>query len=64
MSAAGGMDLDATAGGELETPYIIKAHMENGELKFAMTPRPVPPPGDKKADKKPDEKPEAEARKK
>ena len=34
--------------GELETPYTIKAHMEDGELKFAMTPREVPPAEQKK----------------
>ncbi len=34
--------------GELETPYTIRAHMEDGELKFAMTPREVPPAEQKK----------------
>ncbi len=34
--------------GELETPYTIRAHMENGELKFGMTPREVPPAEQKK----------------
>jgi ATP-dependent Clp protease ATP-binding subunit ClpC len=49
--------------GELETPYTIKAHVQDGELKFAMTPRPVPPADDKKGGKK-SETPEAETRKK
>ncbi len=38
--------------GELETPYTIKAHMEDGELKFAMTPREVPPAEKKDTAKK------------
>jgi len=49
--------------GELETPYTIKAHVQDGELKFEMTPRPVPPAEDKRGGKK-SETPEAETRKK
>ncbi|MGE3173506.1 MAG: ATP-dependent Clp protease ATP-binding subunit [Planctomycetota bacterium] len=33
--------------GELETPYTIQAKMADGELKFSMTARDVPPPGDR-----------------
>jgi ATP-dependent Clp protease ATP-binding subunit ClpC len=40
--------------GELDTPYTIKAQIVDGELKFAMTPRPVQPAEARKGDKKTD----------